>query len=154
MNQKISFVFIATLLFLQLHTTAQTYKHQIGIRLGSSEQVISSGISYRYLFSTNKAVEGIVNLRNEAIAVGALYEIFQPISSVKNLQWYYGGGAYIGFMGFDNFGVMGIAGLDYQFTEVPVNLSIDWKPELNLIEGVNFRASTVAVSIRFALAKK
>lgn len=154
MNPKISFVLLFTILFFQLHSTAQTYKHQIGVRLGSSEQAISSGFSYRYLFNNNKAVEGIVNLRNDAIALGALYEIFNPIASVEHLQWYYGAGAYVGFQGFDNFGVMGIAGLDYQFTEVPVNLSIDWKPELNLIEGVNFRASTVAVSIRFALGKK
>ena len=124
MNPKINFVFIFIILVFQLHSNAQTYKHQIGVRLGSSEQAISTGFSYRYLFNTNKAVEGIVNFRNDAIAIGALYEIFQLIISVEHLQWYYGAGAYVGFQGFENFGVMGIAGLDYQFTDVPVNLSI------------------------------
>lgn len=128
-------------------------RHQAGVRLGSYDQVVATGFTYRYHFNENKAVEGILNLR-ENIAIGALYEVFNPISAVPNLQWFYGGGAYVGFSGFDNFGIAGIAGVDYQFTGVPVNLSIDWKPELNFIEAVRFRASTVAVSVRFAFPSK
>ena len=144
-----SFVFLVLMTF---NLSAQ-YRHQAGVRLGSADQVVSTGFTYRYHFNNNKAIEGIVNLR-DPISLGVLYEIFNPINSVENLSWYYGGGAFVGFTGFDNFGIAGIAGIDYQFTEVPINLSIDWKPELTLIESVRFRASTVAVSVRFSFLKK
>jgi hypothetical protein len=152
MIQKLTLLSFITL--LTFFTTAHAqYRHQAGVRLGSADQVVSTGFSYRYHFNNNKAIEGIVNLR-DPISLGVLYEVFNPINSVQNLSWYYGGGAFVGFKGFDNFGIAGIAGIDYQFTEVPVNLSIDWKPELTLIESVRFRASTVAVSVRFSFLKK
>lgn len=132
--------------------TAQV-RHEAGVRLGSYDQVISTGFTYRYHFNENKAVEAILNLR-EHIALGAIYEVFKPINSVPNLQWFYGGGGYVGFSGFDNLGIIGAAGLDYRFSEVPVNLTLDWKPELNFIEAVRFRASTVAVSVRFVFPSK
>lgn len=141
------------LLVLSFTTNAQTYKHELGIRLGSREQAIATGFSYRYFANEKTAIEGLINLGNDAPAIGAIYERFAPIKGVEHLQWFYGAGAYVGFNSFDNFGLMGIAGLDFQFTEVPINLSIDWKPELNLIEGVAFRASTVAVSVRFCFGK-
>ena len=152
MFQKKFLVFFLLLAASSTVSFAQ-YRHQAGVRLGSNDQVVSTGFTYRYHFNNNKAVEAILNLR-EPIALGALYEIFKPITAVENLSWFYGGGAYVGFKGIDNLGITGIAGLDYQFTEVPINLTIDWKPELTVTQSVRFRASTVAVSVRFAFLKK
>ncbi len=145
----VSFVFVT---LLASNSSAQ-YRHQAGVRLGSADQVVSTGFTYRYHFNNNKAIEGILNLR-DPLSLGVLYEVFNPINTVPNLSWYYGAGAFVGFQGFDNFGITGIAGVDYQFTEVPINLSVDWKPELTLIESVRFRAATVAVSVRFSFLKK
>ena len=44
---------------------------------------------------------------------------------------------------------MGIIGLDYKFQKIPLNISVDWKPELNLVEEVSFEASTVGLGVRF-----
>lgn len=153
MYKHIAPLLLLALLFIFSNTEAQT-KHQAGVRLGSTDQVLSTGFTYRYFLNEKSAIEGILNLRGDAIALGALYERFQPIQGVDGLQWYYGAGAYVGFQGNNNLGVTGIAGLDYNFKEVPVNLSIDWKPELNLIDNVAFRASSVAVGVRFAFGKK
>jgi hypothetical protein len=146
-----------TLLFLMAalnQLSAQDYKHQAGIRLGSFDQVISTGFSYRYHFDETQAVEAIINL-NDRFAFGSMYERFQPLGASSDIRWFYGGGAYVGFRSFDNVGLMGVVGIDYQFPgNIPVNLSADWKPELNLIEYVGFRASTVAVSIRFSFGGK
>lgn len=150
MIQKSIVVFFVFVILITLRSSAQ-YRHQAGVRLGSADQVVSTGFTYRYLFNNNKAIEGILNLR-DPLSLGVLYEVFNPINTVPNLSWYYGGGAFVGFRGFDNFGITGIAGIDYQFTEVPVNLSVDWKPELTIIESVRFRAATVAVSVRFSLS--
>jgi hypothetical protein len=145
----ISFVLIA----IFVNSASAQYRHKAGVRLGSADQVVSTGFTYRYHFNNGKAVEAILNLR-DPIALGALFEVFKPINAVPNLHWFYGGGAYVGFKGDDNLGIAGIAGLDYQFTDVPINLSIDWKPELNFIQSVRFRAATVAVSVRFSFLKK
>jgi hypothetical protein len=153
MLKPIFVILFAGILLAAVNTQAQT-QHQAGVRLGSIDQALSTGFTYRYFLNEKSAIEGILNLRNEAIAVGALYERFAPIQGVEGLQWFYGAGAYVGFQAFENFGITGIAGMDYSFKEVPINLSVDWKPELNLIEYVGFRASTVAVSVRFVFGKK
>lgn len=154
MNRISLFSILLFLVCIHQNSTAQEFKHQAGIRLGSFDQVISTGFTYRYRMDEMQAVEAILNL-NDRIAFGAMYERFQPLQSVPNLQWFYGGGGYVGFNSFENMGLMGVIGLDYQFPgSVPVNLSADWKPELNLIEYVGFRASTVAVSIRFSFGGK
>lgn len=152
MIQKAILLSLVFLLTVVTCSYAQ-YRHQAGVRLGSADQVVSTGFTYRYHFNNGKAVEAILNLR-DPISLGALYEVFKPINAIPNLQWFYGGGAYVGFKGVDNFGITGITGVDYQFNEVPINLSIDWKPELNFIQSVRFRASTVAVSVRFSFLKK
>lgn len=152
MKERLLLLTFISLVLICKHADAQ-YKHQAGVRLGSADQVVSTGFSYRYMLSDNKAVEGILNLR-DPVSIAALYEIFKPITAVENLRWYYGAGAFAGFKGSDNLGITGIAGMDYQFTTVPVNLSIDWKPELTFIETVRFRAATVAISVRFSFLKK
>jgi len=152
MMQKLTFLTILSVFIFGSKAEAQ-FTHQLGVRLGSADQVVATGFTYRYHFNGNKAVEGILNLQNPASAA-VLYEIFNPIPAVQNLSWYYGGGAFVGFKGVDNLGITGIAGVDYQFSEVPINLSIDWKPELTVINAVRFRASTVAVSVRFSFLKK
>jgi hypothetical protein len=150
MNRFLPFLLFISLINFFQQTTAQDYQHQAGIRLGSFDQVVSTGFTYRYHFDSKKAVEAIVNL-NERVAIGTLYERFEPFNEVAQLQWFYGAGAYVGFNRTDNVGLLGIIGLDYQFPgTLPVNLSADWKPELNVVKNVSFRASTVAFSIRFS----
>ncbi|MBX9785228.1 MAG: hypothetical protein K2X48_18225 [Chitinophagaceae bacterium] len=153
MHKTISIAAIITFLFLSLSSSAQLYKHEAGVRLGSADQALSTGFSYRYHINETKAIEGIINLKDNARGIGALYEIFKPIAAVESLRWFYGAGGYAAFEGNDVLGITGIAGLDYTFKEAPVNLSIDWKPELSFLKDVSFKASTVAVSVRIAFGK-
>ena len=46
-------------------------------------------------------------------------------------------------------GAAGIVGLIYKFDQLPLNISLDWKPELNIITNVAFEGSAVGVSARF-----
>jgi hypothetical protein len=34
------------------------------------------------------------------------------------------------------FGAQGVVGLDYKFASIPINISLDWKPELNLVSEI------------------
>jgi len=39
--------------------------------------------------------------------------------------------------------------MDYKFPNAPINLSLDWKPELDLSPAINFVPGAFAVSIRY-----
>ena len=90
------------------------------------------------------------------------FEVYQPLSA-KGLSWFYGAGAYVGFEsdsdkngeggGRTFAGPTGIIGLDYKFSNAPINLSLDWKPELNIIPAINFVPDAFALSVRFAFGK-
>jgi hypothetical protein len=126
--------------------SGQEYSNALGIRLSTSQATINQSVSYRRYLNENTAIEGLLSF--DPIAVGALYEKVYPLGA-PGLQWFFGGGAYVAFSGNNVFGAMGIVGLDYTIPSVPINLSLDWKPELNFINNVNFQASAVALSVRF-----
>ena len=130
----------------QEEESSQGYKDAVGVRLSSSTPAVSSGISYKHFFGNN-AVEGILSFNNGG-ALCALYEIHKPLN-VANLQWLIGFGGYVGFGKTSNLGAAGIVGLDYKFDQLPINVSLDWKPELNIVSKVGFEASGVGLSARF-----
>ena len=147
--KKLLLLLVAALTF-SLTTTAQNgsaYKDALGVRLGSSVPVIKNGITYKH-FIGNNAIEGILSF-GDGVGICGLYEIHKPLST-QNLQWLIGFGAYVGFnTGTSNVGAAGIVGLDYKFAQVPLNLTLDWKPELNIISKVGFEASGIGFSARF-----
>ncbi|HUP13473.1 MAG TPA: hypothetical protein VM187_14715 [Niastella sp.] len=126
------------------------YRFAAGVRLSSSSPTLSSAISGKF-FATNKtAVEALVSWGNR-FGIGGLVEIHNKFST-PGLSWFYGGGAYVGFQDSDTyFGPTGIIGLDYKFTNAPVNLSLDWKPEMDIIPDINFVPDAFAFTIRFTL---
>lgn len=134
-------------------TFSQEYKTALGIRLGSNPQVLSSGISFKYFLNQKAAIEGLLTF-NDPVAIGGLYELHNPIPSASGLQWFYGAGAYVGFNTTANLGAMGIVGLDYKFQNIPINISLDWKPELNIIESVYFEPAAIGFSARFTFGKQ
>ena len=125
---------------------SETYSNAIGVRLGSSVPAIKNGITFKHFFGNN-AVEGILSF-GDGTALCGLYELYKPIASV-NLQWFIGGGAYVGSSHSTSVvGAAGIIGLDYKFTTVPLNISLDWKPELNFTPKVAFVADGIGFSAR------
>jgi len=153
--KKLLLFFIAALTF-SLTTKAQeeeqsgssSYKDAVGIRLGSTVPAIKNGITYKH-FIGNNALEGILSF-GDGVGICGLYEIHKPISSTENLQWLVGFGGYVAFNNSSsNVGAAGIIGLDYKFSQIPLNLTLDWKPELNIISKVGFEAAGVGFSARF-----
>lgn len=131
---------------------AQSYQHQLGVRMGSYDQALSTGFTYRYFFKEDKGIEAIIDL-NKPASFGVLYEEFKPLQVTDGLKWFYGAGGFASIKGHELLGITGILGLDYQFAgDLPLNVSVDWKPELNLIDYVGFRGSTVGVSLRLGFA--
>jgi hypothetical protein len=147
----VALTFMAGISFFQC-ASAQEYKTALGIRLSSNPAVVGNGITFKYFLNEKAAIEGILAF-SDPVAIGALYEIHNPIST-PGLQWFYGAGAYVGFNTVANLGAQGIVGLDYKFQNIPINISLDWKPELNLIESVSFEAGAIGFSARFTFGKQ
>lgn len=147
--KKLLLIVIAVIA-ITLNTKAQSessYKNALGVRLGSSVPAIKSGITYKH-FIGNNAIEGILSF-GDGGAICGLYEIHKPLST-ENLQWLIGFGGYVGFNNSgNNVGAAGIIGLDYKFAQIPLNLTLDWKPELNIVTQVGFEASGIGFSARF-----
>lgn len=137
---------------------AQSYKTGLGVRLSPADGYINNAVTIKQFLGENKAIEALVSF-GDPFSIGALYEVHKPFAT-EGLTWFYGAGAYLAFVKSynpntaknetdPNFGGQGIIGLDYKFMNLPLNLSLDWKPELNLFNDINFEASTVGLSVRF-----
>ncbi|MEO6731012.1 MAG: hypothetical protein ABIN01_07325 [Ferruginibacter sp.] len=146
---KKALLFISIITLFSIASKAQEYKTAVGIRLGPNSPAIAPGFTIKHFLDEQHAVEAIVGI-NSGIGVCALYEWHFPITAVPHLQWFAGAGAYAAYRSSTSYiGGAGIVGVDYKFPDIPLNISIDWKPELNIIESVGFDASGVGFSARF-----
>lgn len=143
-------------------SNAQDYKTALGVRLSSSAAMVNNSISIKHFVSHDMAVEGLFSF-GDPLAFGVLLEKHKPLSA-EGLNWYYGAGGYLGFIKTynpnklrnetnTNFGAQGVIGIDYKFTNIPLNLSIDWKPELNIVSDINFEPAAVGFTARFTFGK-
>ncbi|MDD4108173.1 MAG: hypothetical protein PHH93_05585 [Prolixibacteraceae bacterium] len=148
---------LAIIIAATLSTTAQDYNTGIGVRGG-----LSNGLTVKHFISSNNAIEGILSTRWKGFNITGLYEIHAQAFNTPRLNWYYGFGGHIGFYdGYDDhpwfdddasytvIGVDGIIGLEYNIEAIPFNISLDWKPGLNLIGYSGFWSDELALSVRF-----
>jgi hypothetical protein len=138
---------VITLLLLGYHASAQEYKMGLGVRLSSAQATVNNSVSFKYFLNENNALEGLLSF--DPATVGVLYELHRPLGA-PGFQWFFGGGGYVAFSGDNVVGGMGVIGLDYKFQDIPLNLSLDWKPELNFVKDISFEAAAIGLSIRFA----
>jgi hypothetical protein len=150
MKKIISFVSILTFLLVFSPSAFSQYKFGLGLRLSTAAPTLSNSVSVKYFHQENRAIEGLVSFGGSRFGLGGLYEVHTPMGT-PGLKWYYGGGAYVGFQSGDTYlGPTGVIGLDYKFPNVPVNLSLDWKPELDILPEINFVPDAFGLSVRFA----
>jgi hypothetical protein len=156
MRKSILFCLITGLIiFTQSEIKAQEYKNAIGGRFG-----VSNGVTFKTFLDGNHALDLILNFRSNSnfssFRFIGLYEVHAPLSDVAGLNWFYGGGGSIGSLknkttDKDNFAVSldGVLGLDYKFTGAPINISLDWKPAINISPETEFDGEGLGLSLRF-----
>lgn len=138
---------------------AQDYRNGIGLRGG-----LYNGITYKHKFNDKVAFEAIASSRWEGLEFTGLAEFHNQFGSVQNFNWYYGFGGHVGNYHHDHtpyghhkdhngtyttIGADGIIGMEYTFLPVPINISLDYKPAINLIGGNYFASDAAALSVRF-----
>jgi hypothetical protein len=139
---------------LSLTLKAQDYKTSLGLRAG-----YPYGLTIKHFLGETNAVEGILATNWGGAVAMALYENEHWTGHYPGLNWFWGLGAHVGF--WDNnphirstytgsvLGVDGILGLEYTFDEIPLNLSLDILPSLNLIGDTNWGGIFSALSVRY-----
>ncbi len=135
----------------------EDYETAVGVRFG-----LSNGVTIRHFMNSSTAVEGIAAFRWRGLVVTGLYEKHKALPT-EGLGWFYGGGGHIGFWNGDVnpwfvedrsyivIGVDFIVGLDYTFSSEPINISLDWKPALNLIGYQGLWGGSGGLSVRYIL---
>lgn len=134
----------------------QDYKTGIGIRAGTS-----NGLTIKHFTGNTSVLEGIFATRWGGYNFTGLFQKYDQAFRVPRLNWFYGFGGHIGsYQGeehrrFDDdeshllFGIDGIIGLEYNFTGIPFNISLDWKPSIDLSGGFYPWGDEVAFSLRY-----
>lgn len=153
---KTKILLLALILGLSTTSFAQNYVTGIGFRGG-----LYNGLTIKHFISRTTAFEGLISTRWKGVELTGLYEFHQQFPSIPGMASYIGFGGHVGIWNGDNtnwgtagtqytnLGVDGIIGLEYSFYEIPINLSIDWKPALNLTGYTGFWYDGGAFSIRY-----
>ena len=142
---------------------SQQGQTDFGLRLGTDP-----GITVKYFLRPAGAVEGILHTGYRGLLITGLYEWHKGIgtSDAPGLKLYGGVGGHYGiFRSYHYYykgphsdvvyvynrpslGVDGIIGLEYDFTGVPLNLSLDMKPAVDFYSGYGYTYLDGALSVR------
>ena len=129
--------------------SAQDYKLAMGIRFSSASPTLSNSISVKYFMDETNALEGLISFGTR-LGLGGLYERHQLIGGTPAFTWFWGFGGYVGWQNSNTYlGPTGAIGLDYKFPNAPLNLSLDWKPELDILPNINFVPDAFGITARY-----
>ncbi len=147
---------VGFIVFSNTEASAQsTYKNAIGGRFGEA-----NGITFKTFLNEKAALDLILNFQSRKnysyFRLTGLYEVHKPIQNAAGLRYYYGGGGTLGSVRYKDFdesdlyvSVDGVLGLDYKFDELPLNVSLDWKPAIEVAPNTEFDARGFGLSVRF-----
>jgi hypothetical protein len=165
-NKHLIFGLAVLLLSFANRESAQAQTVGLGLRVGG----YNAGISGKYFFRDNLAIEGILGtgFGRRGFQLTSLVEQHASAFGIEGLQWFYGAGAHIGvFRGryyhepsnkhyVDSYnrtlatlGVDGIVGLEYQITEIPISVGIDFKPFIDINRDGLFLYGDGALTVRY-----
>lgn len=131
-------------------------KNVLGLRLGDNNG-FGTEISYQRGLSDNNRIEANLGWRNNhnvsALKLTGIYQWVWEIDN--NFNWYAGAGAGLGsWSNSDSNGsfvyISGNVGIEYNFEEVPIQLSLDYRPEFGGHGYFNNNyGSDIALGIRY-----
>ena len=125
------FLMMAALLVATLTVSAQDYNWAVGLRGGGF-----SGLTAKKNMGAT-AVEAGLSFYGGGLAIDAVYEWQTPVIT-DGMHLYYGAGAYVNLGAF-GLGAEAVIGLEYRIPiNLPLAVSLDYRPSLNLIGAAGF----------------
>lgn len=125
-----------------------SYKTAIGLRAGET-----SGLTIKQFLGSSTALEGIIGIWSHGFSGTLLFEKYAG-TGVDGLNVYYGGGGHVAFEthhhhwyyykkdryyhhrhGYVGLGIDGVVGLEYKIPPVPIAISVDLKPFVEVTTG-------------------
>lgn len=155
---KKSMIVLACMLFGSMYTNAQS--NAIGLRVGAGNG-FGTEISYQMPMGGNRLELDLgLNLGDHYSRIGltGVYQWVMPLEG--NFNWYAGVGASLGIWDHDDdfvdnndndgfaLGAAGQLGIEYNFN-IPLQLSLDWRPNFWVIPGTDFDWNGIALGIRY-----
>ena len=135
-----------------------SYAQELGVRFGD---VSGGSVAIDGIFTTGEfsRIHADVSFGG-GVGADVLWDfLYRPLGG-DEFNWYAGVGPYLGI--FDtkndtnesddtefNLGVVGEIGLEYQFISVPISLSADYRPSLEIIDNTKFHAGGFGFNIRY-----
>jgi len=123
------------LLFLISSISSQDFDSAIGLRVG-----YPLSVTYKKFISESGAIEAYAGYRGflgvSSLSLNGAFQIHKDIDALEGLQYYFGGGASVVIWnvnygdGTTSLGLQGYIGASYTFSDIPLNLSVDWIPTL------------------------
>lgn len=156
-------ILVAFFTFIVVSVYSQDYVNAIGLRGG-----ITQGLTYKQFFTSNDAVDFIGSFYLGGMNFTALYERHKnDIFEVDNFAFFYGIGAHVGLFDGDRnhrwftdssdwtsyhvvVGVDFVVGVEYSFDEIPLSLSIDVIPSINVLGHLGYWQRG-AISVRYII---
>jgi len=161
--KKLTYLLIVFVLLITNRSNGQSeYKSAVGIRVG-----IPVSASLKHFITTAGAFEIHSGFWRDPVGhgftyfrAGAMYQHHFPIGDIAGFKWYVGGGAFVEFYNYDNgyidepsstdIGLHAVGGVDYKFSNIPLNVSADWMPTVFLGSGpYGFRGTYASVAARY-----
>jgi hypothetical protein len=137
--------------------SAQEYKTGLGYRGG-----FSNGLTVKHFLTTDVAMEGLLTARYRGFNLTGLYEIHTQPFGIEHMYFYYGFGGHLGSWqnppdrdwwndgtNHSIIGIDGIIGVEYDLVSIPFNISLDYKPGINIIGYPKIWGDEFSISIRY-----
>ena len=136
---------------LGLAVVANAQPRAIGVRAGYGAE-----LSYQHTLGADSFAEFDLGWSAGSAKLGAAYD-FQ-VCPVGPFNFYAGPQAYVGFGNYNDgentktvlwAGIGAQLGLEYCFEEIPLQLSLDWKPSFTLVPASGFGWQGLALGVRY-----
>ncbi|MDZ7822525.1 MAG: hypothetical protein U5N26_12370 [Candidatus Marinimicrobia bacterium] len=145
-------ILVIMVLVLTVSLASASGNFALGIRGGNF-----SGISLRSL-NNGRGTEFLLTAGTSGFKIAGLYESHYAVDNAQGLTWFCGFGLHTGLSGTNfetstvSFGVDAIIGIEYSFEpaiNLPVSISLDYKPAFDIIGGWGTNWAGVAGTIRY-----
>lgn len=149
--KKLILIFVAVMGFA---FAASAQNDNLGIRFGGG-QGYNAELSWQHGIGSNRLETDLGWANYKDASSFTLTSIYQFVFGISdNFGWYVGPGVNLGLSSSEGETYFGLAlagqiGIEYNFSSIPLQLSLDGRPRLNLIPSTNFGWGNFAFGIRY-----